>query len=69
MTPEDKEVILKYANGDLTIKNEAVKIHRKWIPIIGVRGTPEQDFMAEVDNPNPDFGLRAIYRSKLRNLK
>jgi hypothetical protein len=69
MTPEDKEIILKYANGDLTIKDEAVKIHRKWIPIIGVRGTPEQNFMAEVDNPCPDFGLRAQYRSTLKNLK
>jgi hypothetical protein len=66
MSLEDRKIILAYANDDLTLKNEAIKIHRKWIPFIGTRGTPEQDFMAEVDNPTPDFSLRALYRSRLR---
>ena len=32
---------------------------------IGVRGTPEQDFMAEIDHPVPDLRLRRLYRDRL----
>jgi len=65
MTPEDVEVIRRLASGDTSARLQAVAIHRQYIPLLGVRGTPEQDFMAEVDNPVPDLGLRSMYRTKL----
>lgn len=65
MAPEDRAVIVAYAEGDKTKKADAIAIHRKWIDVIGVRGTPEQDFMAEVDHPCPDLALRSHYRAVL----
>ncbi len=65
MSASDADVIRKFAAGDKTLRDQAVAIHRKWIPTIGVRGTPEQDFMSEVDNPCPDLLLRGQYRKRL----
>jgi hypothetical protein len=65
MADADRAVIRAFAQGDKSLRNQAVTIHRRYIPLLGVRGTPEQDFMAEVDNPCPDFGLRSTYRNRL----
>lgn len=65
MTDEDRAVVVAFAAGDKSKRDAAIAIHRKWIPVIGCRDTPEQDFMAEVDNPCPDLILRARYRATL----
>ena len=43
----------------------AIRVHRRNIPIIGVRGNDHQRFMAEVDTPSPDYQLRAEYRARV----
>ena len=66
MTISEKNIITRFAAGHNILRDEAIDIHRKYIPIIGVRGSPEQDFMAEVDNPCPDAGLKEHYRTILK---
>ncbi len=65
MSPEDKDIIRRYAAGARELCPEALAAHRRAIPTDGVRGTPEQDFMAEIDNPAPDLLLRSQYRMNL----
>ena len=65
MMGDDKNVIQRFASGDYSLREEAIEIHRKYIPTLGVRGTPEQDFMAEIDHPAPDLRLREFYRNQL----
>ena len=65
MDYDDKQVIIKLAQGDKSCREEAIRIHRKWIPVLGVRGTTEQRFMAEIDHSLPDGILRAQYRREL----
>ncbi len=65
MSPEDRDIIRRYAAGESGLRQEAIAAHRRAIPTDGVRGTPEQDFMAEIDNPAPDLLLRSQYRMKL----
>jgi hypothetical protein len=65
MTREDATVIRSFALGDRSLRERAISIHRHYIPSIGVRGTVEQDFMAEVDTPAPDYRLRHRYRQTL----
>jgi len=65
MLPEDQAVIRAFAHGDLSLCSAAIAIHRRYIHLLGVRGTPEMMFMAEVDNPVPDIRLRELYRSAL----
>lgn len=65
MTEREKEIIRSFANGSDVLRSSAIEIHRYYIPTLGVRGTDEQRFMAEIDNPCPDFGLRAQYRKVL----
>ena len=69
MTEEEKKVIKRFAAGDVALRNEAIRIHRQYISILGVRGTPEMRFMAETDTSCPDFNLRGIYRKALLNSK
>lgn len=57
-----------FAAGDKTLREQAIQIHRRSIGTDGVRGTPEQNFMAEVDNPCPDPTLRSHYRTRLLNI-
>jgi len=61
----DRDVIIRFADGDVSLRKKAISIHRQYIPILGVRGTSEQDFMAEIDHPVPDLRIREIYRTKL----
>lgn len=62
MRPEEKRIIWEFAQGDRRRQQQAIEIHRKYIPSLGARGTPEQRYMAEVDHPIPDYGLRERYR-------
>jgi len=65
MHPDHKTIIRKFAEGNVQLKDEAIRIHRAYMSILGVRGTVEQRFMAEVDSPVPDLALRAQYRDQL----
>lgn len=65
MTEQDKAIIRAFAAGDHTLRKQAIQIHHAAVLTDGVRGTPEQDFMAEVDNPCPDLHLRGRYRAFL----
>ena len=65
MTPSEKLIIRMFAEGNNGFRSKALAIHRHYIPILGVRGTLEQRFMAEIDNPSPDLILRARYRKEL----
>src|SRR4051794_27254006 len=62
MSDQEKRVIWAFAQGDSRRREEAIAIHRKWLPVLGARGTREQRYMAEVDHSAPDAGLRAGYR-------
>ena len=65
MTDAEKNIIVRFASGQKMLRDEALSIHRKYLLIIGVRDTPEQKFMAEIDNPMPDLTLLEQYRSNL----
>jgi hypothetical protein len=65
MAEADRQIIRRFAEGETALREQAISIHRQYIPLVGVRGTPEQDFMAEVDNAAPDLGLRTMYRNRL----
>ena len=69
MPDVDRQVILSFAAGDLSKRGQAIMLHRQWGPVIGFRGAPEQDFMAETDTPCPDLFLRAKYRATLLDLR
>ncbi len=68
MPPEEKLVIRKFAAGDETMKREAISIYRNNIPLLGVRGTLEMQFMSEYTHPVPDLALRNKYRIRLIEL-
>ena len=68
MTYEEKMTIRRFARGRGELRDAAVSIHRRYIATLGVRGTPEQRFMAEIDNPCPDLTLRSQYRQVLREV-
>lgn len=76
MAPGDCRVIREYAIGNPLVRAEAIRIYRHYIPLLGAQGCRdgepfrpempgalEMRFMAEVDNPTPDLGLRAVYRA------
>jgi hypothetical protein len=65
ISQQEKDLILKFAGGDKSLKDKAIQIHRKYISILGVRGTIEMRYLAEIDNPCPDILLRDIYRKEL----
>lgn len=65
MAAEDEAIIFRFADGDDTCRDEAIEIHRRYIPILGTHGSVEQSFMSEVDNPCPDYALRNHYRTHL----
>jgi len=65
MSNEDKAVIEGFARGDLSLRDAAIRIHRKNVLVVGVRGNLHQRFMAEIDTPVPDLYLRNHYRTKL----
>lgn len=65
MAAADAAIIRRYAEGENHLHEQAIAIHRQYIPLLGVRGTPEQRFMAEVDHPDPDPLLRSLLRTDL----
>jgi hypothetical protein len=65
MSAEERNVILKFAAGALELRSKAIAIHRAHINTLGVRGDLYQCFMAEVDNPVPDYAQRNAYRQAL----
>ena len=65
MNAQDTDIIRRFAAGDQTLREQAIAIHHRAIREDGVRGTPEQGFMAEVDNPVPDLALRNRCRERL----
>lgn len=65
----DRDIIYRFAVGDNNLRIKAIKIHRRYIPLLGVRGTLEQSFMSEVDTPMPDLGLRDVYRNQIKVIR
>lgn len=66
MTPGAKDIIRKFADGDELLREMAIQVYRLYIPHLGsYNSTPEMNFMSEVDNPVPDYALRARYREIL----
>jgi hypothetical protein len=62
MSSEERDVIVAFAKGADELRSKAIEIHRANIGKIGVRGNVYQCFMAEVDNPVPDYAQRHAYR-------
>lgn len=62
MSAEDRSVIVAFAKGADELRSKAIEIHRENIGKLGVRGDVFQCFMAEVDNPVPDYAQRHAYR-------
>ena len=65
MTEDEKNIIYRFAMGEFGLREYAVYIHRKHLRGIGPRGNTYQRFMAEVDHPCPDIGLRNTYKEQL----
>jgi hypothetical protein len=62
MSAEDRSVIIAFAKGADELRAKAIQIHRANIAKLGVRENVFQGFMAEVDNPVPDYAQRNAYR-------
>lgn len=62
MSSADRCVIVAFAKGAEELRSKAIEIHRANIAKLGVRGNIFQCFMAEVDNPVPDYAQRNAYR-------
>lgn len=65
MSARDTDIIQRFAEGDESLRDEAIKAHRRNILTVGVRGNAHQRFMAEIDTPVPDLYLRDRYRKQL----
>ena len=66
MTETEFQVIKAFSEGATRLRDYAIQIHRAEIARTGkVRNSPVMRFMAEVDNPCPDYGLRFMYRQEL----
>lgn len=62
MNIEDKQIIHRYASGEIQLRPEAIEIYRNNIlekDLVEIR------FMKEVDNPCPDLMLKSIYRKEV----
>ena len=62
MSDDERNVIVEFAKGAFELRSKAIEIHRAYINSIGLRGDVFQCFMAEVDNPVPDYAQRHAYR-------
>ena len=68
MDGPDRSVIHRYAAGDITLRDYAIRIYRINLRVYGLnRGDAHYDFMSETDTPVPDLALRHAHR--LRVLK
>lgn len=68
MIPKERETIRKFAEGDMSRRDESIAIYRKYLVETG-RHTDEMRFMAEIDNDCPDLALRVVYRERLTGVK
>jgi hypothetical protein len=68
ITPAEAKDLRNQPPGPSNLRTQAIDIYRRHIGTLGCRGTPEMQFMSEVDNPCPDIGLRASYRKTLLEL-
>ena len=65
MTQAEKDIIRDFACSGQG-KEQALQAYRRNLVLYQVsRGTPELDFMSEVDSICPDLALRAVYRKRL----
>lgn len=70
MERADMIAIEKFATGHLAderpaLLKAAIEAHRKYIAVPATEWNAHMNFMSEVDNPCPDYGLRARYRKEL----
>lgn len=64
MPQADIDVIREFARGNESLREEAIRAHRRNVLTVGVRGNVFQRFMAEIDTPVPDIN----HRDDLRRL-
>ncbi len=65
MSDQDKATIMAFAAGDHSLRDAAIKAHRRNIDTVGARGNLHQKFMAEIDTSSPDVAMRASLRRDL----
>ena len=64
MIPQaDYDVMLRYAQGDETVKHDAIAAYRR--NMLLDKNDLVMRFMAEVDTPVPDLALRSDLRKRL----
>jgi hypothetical protein len=69
MTEVERATIIKFAQGDKTLREQAIAIYRDTLRKYGEWNDPLLNFMSEVDNPVPDLGLRARYRQRVKAMR
>ena len=67
LTDIEKTVVKKLAEGDLQARPDAEIIFFKNVKehVDGGRKSVEMNFLSEVFNVSPDYGLRSMYRKKI----
>ncbi len=70
MTEEQRSAIIRYANGERDLRDEAIAAYRDSVRRYGRSHLDAlQNFMSEVDNPVPDLALRARYRRQVKQMR
>lgn len=69
MTKDERKTIIDFANGQVSLRKEAIGIFLKYLGVGRYMDIAEMRFMSEVSNPCPDLALRAKYRKELVNAK
>lgn len=64
MTTEDLNTIFHFANGDETMRERAIAVHRNNFDV----KNDHNRFMSEVDTPSPDLVSRSFYRQKVLDM-
>lgn len=66
MDGPERNLITRFAAGDTSLRDEAIRIHRLHLRLYGVRRDDAHfNFMSEVDNKCPDLMLRSRYRKQV----
>lgn len=67
LTETEKAIVKKLAEGDLQVRPDAEAIFYKHIKahVDGGRKSVDMNFLSEVFNVSPDYGLRSMYRKKI----
>jgi hypothetical protein len=66
MLAEDIDVIQKFADGDESEREHAIRVYRDNILTPGAKNLLCMQFMAEIDTPFPDPIQRSILRERLQ---